>query len=1233
MVEVSSGWGSLIDQQDTEEVEIKDRTFTRTEKPTTQSSGWGSLIDSDAEVPTSKTISIDTKDTLPSDVDSWGSSIEVDDTVIPERKVDLSNLAEPEESLIVTSDGISMLPSADVDTRTTDELSVELADELSIAPEYVKKRSGWDRTKKAWEEFKFPFLNEDGEELSEKELEELGGTIKTALTETTKEGRSVLTPYRKPTPDEILLAKAVDGRSGNTKLLFNVANALALGGGVALDVIEDTLELMKDQRIGGAVFEFLTKGANELRGVSGIETPEDLTNLIGDASLDALEFSESIPALGAISTLLSVRSLLPDIQADVGVKLNKRKETETYKRIRNNVGGAVIATREARNEARILADTIAIENKDIKDELIREYETRVGGKKISVEKNGHLEIDMDAAKASAAEQLREPFKVIKEGDDVDIVEDPLARLVGIEEGLVSPILNPDKLNSLVAVIKDYKTKMKESGQKDIFAVPNKRPMQAILEVSIMKDLEGTNELIDTLNKYDLNLEEFVLGSVGSFSQAGKVLSVASQFKRVKAAGDISEAKNKKLMEAQADIANASQRLENVRRGALVSKFATAMRNLESFGARLPMESMMNMIDEVVRSYSKPIRLGPDPQGGFVGATKTAFSKQSWKDSFGAYKYAFSRPDVAKGYLDLIYGNPMFATQYNKMYDNLNEIQKASGRGSGGTADKVLSPLEDTVEMMNFANRWQETLTRNAVAMNEIERLVKLEYGIDFIDALQDGKLPDLMRDSTTVRPDGARSFSAIVADATDKAVKVTYGGQPENDMFAAMTNFLTSKKIGGVVPLTLLVEFPRFMFSSMEFMAESVAGAGKPLIMKAVGAQKGPLTAKQHRAIQRNLVGAAAIGAAYLYRTSENAPERYEDVRIMGKDADTTTQFPVRQFLWLGEAIKRIEEGTFDMWFDIKEAAETFVGTAFRTGTGNIIIEEVTSILDGTDVSLGKKAAEIAGESISNYITGFGNFFSQLADFQRGIPLDPTDLESTEMLRPDVYKQELRSAAKTATEAFVRELGRGPQRSGLTRTAEEERAMPTKVTVFPEDAVRPDAGWKTLLGISLKDQDSEDGEFVTSLGIPKWKIGSNSDVDEIKAFENKKISEFIPLIVEKLQYRKGQLVDKYNSLEEGAKEKITQEQYVLRQTRDLFEGTLSNFKSFIRAVSPAAADKFSVASSEYGRIPKKFRTSAYIKYIADSGGKEPDLTSVEDLTTLTELAKLLRKTSKSITFK
>lgn len=1214
-------------------------------------SGWGSSFISSVveEENTSKPVPIDnnvSNQNTSSISSGWGSSfISTEPTTTAPQQPVLPEEDTTASDATVTSDAIYAVPSADVDTRSTEEYIAETEGRDSFDPSY---RSGFDRTRAAIER-SYTAKNTPWFGMGDEEVVEWGKTVSEAITEVDERGLSKLSPIRGVSLEDKLIADFAK-TSGGAAFLNHLVSALDVGGSFALDTFESVLENLADETVTqflpfgdllkDKAYKIVEQGVNELRGVSGIDSPADIADLVGEAAMGSLDFTETLPAVGMVSTLLSVRNLAPKIQAKSGVAANKKKAELLRQAIRDNVAGGEMATREALRNANILAKQIAEENKEIRDGLILEYEAR-SNSKISREVNGHLVIDMDLAKESAAENLREPIKAVVDDGDVDIVEDPLAKLIGVEEGLLSPVLNPRKLDALTAVVADYKAKMKEAGRVDIFSVKGKPPIRAILEATVMKDLDATSELIDTLNKYNLNLEEFILGSVGSFSEAGKVLNVASQLKRVKPAGDMAEARKKKILEAEANIANASQRLENVRRGALVSQVATAMRNLESGGIRMGLESLMNVIDAVTKSFNAPITLGKDATGGIVGASKTLFSRETWKDSFGSYRLAFSRPDVAEGYMKLILDNPQFASQYSKMYDNLNEIQKATGRGEGGVKDKILSPLEDTVEMMNFANRWQENLVRNSVALNEIERLVKQEYGIDLIDAIQEGKLPDLMKDATTVRPKNARSFSAIVADATDKALRVTYASQPENDMFATLTNFMTSKKIFGAIPLTTIVEFPRFMFSSMEFMAESALGIASPnrgfeTMRKLIGLSKEPLTPKQHRAVQRNMVGLAVIGAAYLYRSSENAPERYEDVRILGKDSDTTTQFPVRQFLWIGEALKRIKEGTFDMWFDWKDASETFLGSAFRTGTGNIIIEEVASIVDGLDVSAGTKGAEIAGEALSGYLSGYFNFFSQLPAFQRGVP---TDLEGTSTYRPNVYLQDPQPAAKTPQEAFMREISRGFTRTGIGRSAAEERGMETKVTVFPQDAIRPDAGWKTLLGISLKDQDTEDAEFVTSLGIPKWKIGSNSDIDAVKMYENEKISKFIPRMVEMLRYRQDKLRNKYYSQPAAVREKITEEQYVLRSSRNLFESSLSNFKSYLRSVSPAVADRYSLASSNYSKVPKKFRSEAYIKFVemdtADKpAGKEPDMTVAKDLETLTILAKELQKISKKIvTFK
>ena len=76
----------------------------------------------------------------------------------------------------------------------------------------------------------------------------------------------------------------------------------------------------------------------------------------------------------------------------------------------------------------------------------------------------------------------------------------------------------------------------------------------------------------------------------------------------------------------------------------------------------------------------------------------------------------------------------------------------------------------------------------------------------------------------------------------------------------------------------------------MELMGQYAGGASIPLTRKMteivtggkVGA--GPLTAKDRQRITRNLLGVAAIGAAYSYRTSEDAPADY---KVMNADDGT----------------------------------------------------------------------------------------------------------------------------------------------------------------------------------------------------------------------------------------------------------------------------------------------------------------------------------------------------------
>ena len=70
----------------------------------------------------------------------------------------------------------------------------------------------------------------------------------------------------------------------------------------------------------------------------------------------------------------------------------------------------------------------------------------------------------------------------------------------------------------------------------------------------------------------------------------------------------------------------------------------------------------------------------------------------------------------------------------------------------------MSDLEDMVWTVNGPNRWQEHVIRRATFMSELERLGKSKWGIDLQTALKEGKIDDLIKDASSVRPEGRFIF-------------------------------------------------------------------------------------------------------------------------------------------------------------------------------------------------------------------------------------------------------------------------------------------------------------------------------------------------------------------------------------------------------------------------------------------------------------------------------------------
>ncbi len=981
---------------------------------------------------------------------------------------------------------------------------------------------------------------------------------------------------------------------------------------VAMEAVSDTTA-----NVGVA----LTKG---LKAV-GVDVPfEDRVGgekFAGDMGMMLEMIEAAVP--GGSAAMRPVRKLFREAKQTAKLKAKGEKARAKLLDRKMNINKAKEATAEEIAAKTTRAEQVAAENVDLKNELILGFEEQTG-KTISTVVDGVRVVDDELARKAGKETAREiEFKdrktsagdVIASGKDVEVADDDTARLLfnlqGESDSIVAPILKPEKLDGLVAAASDLKTKYPTAFDNDKTVIDN------LLDLTINKELIAGDELIDTLNKYNVSFEDYILTVVGSGSEAGKVLNKLSQIKRARPLNEMQDLQRAATQARQGNIRNNIMRLEGIRRGGLVSQLATAARNVTSAGIRSPMDSLGNVMDTALYNMGEAKGVG----GKAAAGAKSILSRENWKDSFANMKYMFgpeSRLD-AKEYVDFILDRPELSKQFDLMFNQLNELQQATGRGQATTTlgkgvDNVLSELEDGVSVLNSANRWQEYLVRRGAFLGELERLVKREYKIDLIDTLNDGKIKDLLNDSTTVRPKGARSFNELVADATNNALDVTYAKQPDIGVFREATSFITRNG------LTVVMPFPRFMFNSMELMGNYAGGASIPLTKKIMGQiPKGTkLSAKDRQRISRNLVGIGAAIAAYMARTSDDAPADYKEISVGdGTVMDTTPQFPLRQMLYLGEATKRIKDGTFDDFWNGKEFAETFLGTNIRVGVGNSLVDEVVQLAGDSDLTRDEVAARRVGRMLGNYLSTWAVPFAQIIDSERALGI-----------RGETYKDVAQDPTLEFGSTFGKEVKRPFDARGFTTSPQEEADLPIRERLFQEESSRVASALKVGLGLTLRTQDSEEGEYIKRLGLTEFELGSTSKVPSVRRFENEQLRSIIPGIVSAAQAYEEASRETYKSNTELQKE-MTEQEFVNSRIRPLIKSQIRAAKqeltdgNTINSEAPAYIE----AMTAYRRLPKDIRKNAASEFLLNRG-RPADGASVEDLFALAEYGKALRSAYK-----
>lgn len=951
-------------------------------------------------------------------------------------------------------------------------------------------------------------------------------------------------------------------------------------------------------------------------------TPKGAAESFARETGNFITFLETLPAIGTVPDALKSAAGLSGKQARE-VARNIRAETSKFK----NIDSVVLAEKTSRAAKREAAKTAAAAHTNLSTQLIKEFEQQLGARSktnidtildenllISRSKGGELILDPEQYRAAGA------AKLVEQGGSPDVSRNfllnmvqPKTELTGVKGDipdfmlddnghLTVPVIKAENLDSFVAVAAEVMQK------KGITYDPKsgKRLVDVLFELSVDQEIMPEGELLSLLNKYDLSFEEYATMMVGSASEAGKVLNRFSQIsRRVKPKSEVDALKEAQMMDMQGGFARTFMRIENIRRGLLVSQVATAARNLSSGGVRAPLEGLQNVLDTAMYNYSK--------DGMVAGVRSLGDVQGNWADSFRHMKYMFDPRNYnnMKEYTDYILERPELSNQLDRMFNQINEVRRNTGAGKGGLLDGTLTLAEKGVDVINFPNRWQEYLIRRGTFTAELERLVKREYGVDLIDTINNGQFNDLLNDAPELVGTGNTPFKQLLSDSVDKALDITYAKQPDTAVFRELTSFITRNGLTTVAP------FPRFMFNSMELAAQYSGGAFAPAIRRSIaavtGKKAGNFTTAERKQISRNIIGATVIlPAAMMYRNSEDAPSDYKTIR---NDDDTvvdiSAQSPIlRQALWLAEWNKRKGDGSLDKWMEsggFKEGVETFIGTNIRTGGGAVIFQDVSKMFSEADAIGGERGKQLLGEVLGEYASTFLTPLNQVIETQRAFDFRPNeylDLRSEPNLETEeVFGLEIGSAKRGFVEPF--------RRRGYTTlfTPSEEKDAPLRETIFQEGEAEPRIGSfaKVFTGITQRKDVSETGKFLSSLGFMDYKIRPRTISPGFQRYETKVLREVLPTIVEFVRSDRvtGTFEDMARMRPDSARASVSDEAFVRLQQTKLINDEIASYKRQIDGIITAApgteldnarsdlTDKdgkpIDVELTEYLRVVQQFR--------------------------------------------
>lgn len=409
-----------------------------------------------------------------------------------------------------------------------------------------------------------------------------------------------------------------------------------------------------------------------------------------------------------------------------------------------------------------------------------------------------------------------------------------------------------------------------------------------------------------------------------------------------------------------------KRLDNIRRGLLVTRLSTSVRNYVSQSARVGLETLQSGLDLALQQAIRPFvkdkvkfdKSAVSPLSNFQGLINN-FTQ--WNPLGG-----FKKHKEIKTLTNKILEN--FPKEKDRLFLNYASDVKSYG-GVKGKKD-TLGKVEGAVDLVNIVNKTQEYITRRAVFLARLDESIKANgkfYNNKTLEQLRrDGEL-NLIR-------------SSDIVVAIDKSLETTFA----KDFNISKGGFdAFAGRIIGVINnapflLTNIIPFPRFLMNAIKFQYDYSPLGILSFLSKGARAE---LARGNTSVLSKATLGTGMILAGYALRNQPYAGEKWYEFKVGDRTVDTRPFNPFAAYLFLGDVVKRYQEGTLRN-LDTKGIASVLLG--IRGTTGVYIVDSLINYF--TDPKLNKETIvnglqKLLGETAAGYLTPFQNFTDVYAQF------------------------------------------------------------------------------------------------------------------------------------------------------------------------------------------------------------------------------------------------------------